>query len=351
MKVVPLLLEPRFVPRIWGARSLEPLFPEHQNLAEPIGEVWLTGEECRFASGPFAQRTLGEAWREFPAEWRGLRLADVFRFPLLVKFLFPQEKLSIQVHPDDSYARQHSRSAAADRGKTEMWYAITAREGAGVLVGLKPGVTAASFRRSITDSTLEDLLERIPVAAGDAIFVPAGTVHTIGPGVVLCEIQEYSDITYRVFDYNRLTAEGKPRELHVEQALEVINFGEQSGGKLSPLRIHRGSVTETYFVACRYFATEKWEFAERIAAVTSPEHFDLLIFLSGSGEIESRGDFAGYAPAQVWLLPASLGAYHLVPSEPTSLLRTYVPEIVRDFVQRLADQRVPESAWSKLVFP
>lgn len=350
MKAVPLLLEPQLVPRLWGARSLAPLFPEHKNLAQPVGEVWLTGEECKLTAGPFAGRTLGEAWREFPAEWKGWRLAGATRFPLLVKFLFPEEKLSIQVHPDDAYARRHA-PAQGGCGKTEMWYAVAAREGAEVLVGLKPGVTPESFRRSLAHANLEELLEHIPVTAGDAIFVPAGTVHTIGPGMVLCEIQEYSDITYRVFDYNRLTAEGKPRELHIEQALEVIQFGEPSGGKLVPVQIHRGPVTETYFVACRYFAAEKWEFKTRIASVTSPERFELLIVLSGSGRIECRGDSAAYAAAQTWLLPASLGAYQLVPSAPTALLRTFVPDIMRDFVQRLADQHVPESAWSKLVFP
>ncbi|MCL6566559.1 MAG: class I mannose-6-phosphate isomerase [Acidobacteriia bacterium] len=347
MKLTPLLLEPRFVPRLWGARSLAPLFPEAHNLAEPIGEVWMTGEECRVLAGPYAGCTLGEAWSQFPAEWRGRRLAASEPFPLLVKFLFPREQLSVQVHPDDAYARTREGS----RGKTEMWYVISAEPGAEVRVGLKPGVTASEFRRALDEGRVEQLLATIPLVAGEAVFVPAGTVHTIGPGLVLCEIQEYSDLTYRIFDYNRRTAEGRPRELHIAQALDVIQFSEQSGGKLEPLRIARGPVTETYFVACRYFATEKWEFAGRIAAVTSPEHFDLLIFLSGRGQIEAGGAAWDYAPAQVWLLPATLGAYHLVAERPTTLLRTYVPDIARDFVQRLADQRVPESAWAKLVFP
>jgi mannose-6-phosphate isomerase len=219
------------------------------------------------------------------------------------------------------------------------------------MVGLKPDVTSDSFTRAIVQGTAEECLEAIPLRAGDGVFVPAGTVHTIGPGLLLCEIQENSDITYRVFDYNRLTAEGKPRPLHIEQALAVINFDEQSGGQLEPLRISRGAVTETYFIACRYFATEKWDFAARIAAVTSPEHFDLLIFLEGRGRIESSGGAVDYAPAQVWLLPAGLGAYQLAPAAPTTLLRTYVPDIVNDFVRRLSEQKVEESAWARLVYP
>ena len=337
------------MPRIWGAHSLAPLFPESAALREPIGEAWLTGNECRFASGPFAGGTLGEVWREMPAGWRGTRVQTDGPFPLLVKFLFPEEKLSIQVHPDDEYARQHE-AAAGGQGKTEMWYVVAARPGAEVLVGLKAEVTPESFRRAIVNGTVEQCLARIAVRAGDAIFVPAGTAHTIGPGLVLCEIQEHSDVTYRVFDYNRRTAEGKPRALHIEQALAVINFGEQSGGKLEPVRITRGALAETYFIACRYFATEKWEFAERVAAVTRPEHFDLLVLLAGSGRIEFGDAAAGYAPAQVWLLPAGLGAYQIAPQSLTTLLRTYVPD-VNDFVRRLADQRVEESAWSRLVYP
>lgn len=349
MTLTPARLDPSFVPRIWGARSLAPLFPDRTNFSEPIGEVWLTGNDSTFATGEFSGRSLGDAWRAMPEAWAGTSVRKDTPFPLLVKFLFPEQWLSVQVHPNDDYAQRHE-AAGGGLGKTEMWYALAARESAEVLVGLKPGTTPEVFRRKIVDGTVEECLERIPVRAGDAIFVPAGTVHTIGPGMVLCEIQENSDVTYRVFDYNRLTAKGKPRALRIREALEVTNFREQSGRKLEPLWIHRGPVKETYFVACRHFATEKWEFAERIASVTSPEHFDLLIFLEGRGRLEWAGDAAEYAQAQVWLLPAALGAYQIAPETPTALLRTYVPD-VNDFVRRLADQRVEESAWSRLVYP
>jgi mannose-6-phosphate isomerase len=349
VNLAPLRIEPRFVPRIWGTRSLEPLFPERRNLAEPVGEVWLTGDDCLIAEGPFAGRSVGDVWGAMTVDWTGTRVHSE-AFPLLVKFLFPREILSIQVHPDDPYAAEHE-SARGGRGKTEMWYALEAQPGAEVLVGLRAGVTRDAFLRAIAVGKIEELLERIPVRTGDAIFVPAGTVHTIGPGMVLCEIQENSDITYRLFDYNRLTPEGKPRDLHIERALDVIQFGEQSGGRHEPIVIDRGSVRETYFIACRHFATEKWEFAQRIAAVTSPEHFELLIVLEGSGQIRWGGASVNFERAQAWMLPAALGAYQLSPEGPVTLLRTYVPDIVNDFVRRLADQRVEESAWSRLVYP
>jgi mannose-6-phosphate isomerase len=312
-----------------------------------VGEAWLTGNDCRFATGDFAGRTLGEVWPDLPEEWTGTRLHGLARIPLLVKFIFPAEKLSVQVHPDDAYAEQHE-AAAGGIGKTEMWYVVAAQQSAELRVGLREGITPSSFRRAIDDGTVEDCLKHVTVHAGDAVFVPAGTAHAICPGVALCEIQEHSDITYRVFDYNRVAADGKPRPLHVRQALNVMRFGKQSGGLCNPVRITRGAVTETFFAACRHFAAERWEFQERIAAVTSPEHFDLLIFLHGKGRLEFAGGAETYGPAEIWLLPAALGAYQLVPESPATLLRTYVPDL-QDFARRLADERVGEAALSRVV--
>lgn len=350
MNICPFRFEPLFFERIWGARSLAPFFPQARPGEEPIGEAWLTGNDCRIASEPFAGRKLGEVWPQLGPEWTGTRLAGAPQCPLLVKFIFPEDRLSVQVHPDDDYARRHEQ-AAGGIGKTEMWYTVSARPGTQVMVGLKPGVTSESFRRAITEGTAEDCVEHLPLAAGEAVFVPAGTVHTIGPGLVLCEIQEHSDLTYRVYDYNRRDAHGRSRPLHVEKAFEVIRFGPQRGGRIAPVVLERGPVKETYFAACRYFATEKWESASRIAAETSPEHCDLLIFLVGAGRLAWGAGAVEFAPAQVWLLPAALGAYRLEPRQPAALLRTFVPDIEKDFIARLRRHGVEEAAWSRLVFP
>ncbi len=167
-----------------------------------------------------------------------------------------------------------------------MWYAISAREGAVLRLGLDPTVTPESFRRAIDDGTVERCLLTVPVHAGDAFFVPSGTAHTIGPGMTLCEIQQNSDITYRVFDYNRLQADGTPRRLHYRQALDVLRFGESRGGKVALAQVQRGPLLATYLSACPYFATERWEFSERVAHTTSAERFELLIPISGRGRIE-----------------------------------------------------------------
>jgi mannose-6-phosphate isomerase len=346
----PARLQPIFSARPWGSLSLAPFFPEKSKLNEPLGEAWFTGTECRFASGPYEGQMLGDAWPSMPPEWAGTRVDRNGAFPLLVKFIFSEDKLSIQVHPDDDYAALHEQ-AAGGRGKTEMWYAVQARPGAEVMVGLKVGVSTEKFRAAISDGTAEQCLNRVPLAAGDAVFVPAGTVHTIGPGLVLCEIQEQSDLTYRVYDYGRRDAKGRARQLHIEKAMEVIRFEKQAGGKIEPVRAKHGPVEETSFAACRYFATEKWAFAERVAAETSREHFELMIILDGSGDFASRGSRARFAAGQVWMFPAALGAYQIEPSSRITLLHTYVPSDSGEFVRRLRGRGIADSVSQKLVHP
>lgn len=351
MKPVPCRLEPQLVPRIWGARSLAPLYPDKTNLAEPVGEVWLTGNDCKFADGPFAGQRLADAWRAMPPEWAGTRLDTSKPFPLLVKFLFPQDILSIQVHPDDDYARTHEAHTGWT-GKTEMWHAVAARPGAEVLVGLKPDVTPDSFRRAIADGSAQNCLTRIPVTAGDTIFVPAGTVHTIGPGLVLCEIQQNSDLTYRVFDYNRPGLDGKPRPLHIEKALAVARFGPQLGGKMEPGHFGSERRSDTYCVACPYFVTIRRDLTKVTgAAGMSAERFELLIFLKGRGRIVSATGNVKYERAQAWLLPAALGRYDVAPAKPTVLLRTFVPDLSRDVVERFSDRGSLMSSLSRIIFP
>jgi mannose-6-phosphate isomerase len=348
VEICPARLEPVFSPRPWGVRSLAPFFPEMSNLAEPVGEAWMTGSECRFANGPFAGATLGDAWFMMPPEWTGTRIDRAGGFPLLVKFIFPAEKLSVQVHPDDRYASRHE-AAAGGRGKTEMWYVVHADPGAEVLLGMKPEVTLDDFKRALSDGTAERCLERVPLRAGEAVFVSAGSAHTIGPGFVLCEVQQQSDLTYRVYDYNRRDAQGRARELHIDKALDVMRFGRQTCGRLDPVCVERGGVSESHFVACKYFATERWDLATPARAVTSPEHFDVLIVLEGSGSIRWGGKSAAYAQGQVCLIPAALGEYELAPSARTLLMRAYVPGDLAELGRSLAAGGVSSSDISRLI--
>ena len=326
MKPTPTRIEPIFSPRIWGARSLAPLFPEKSNLTEPLGEAWLTGVDCKIVTGPYSGKSLGESWAEMPAEWRGEQLASVADFPLLVKFIFPMDKLSIQVHPDDAYAAAHEK-AAGGRGKTETWYVVSANSGAQVLVGLKLGVDKETFREGLARHTVEGLFETVPVRAGDTIFVPAGTPHTIGSGMIICEVQEYSDLTYRVYDYGRVDTQGKPRELHIEKALEVTNFSQSPGGKITALSLPADGAVRSLLTACRFFATERWECSANCEIPVDAARFELIIILEGAGTFSWPDSVARFQRGECWLIPASQGHIVVRPEAATSLIRTWVPDI------------------------
>ena len=348
MKPEPTRVEPIFSPRIWGSRTLAPLFPEKSNLPEPLGEAWLTGVDCKIATGPFAGKTLGAAWREMPAEWRGAKLKSVEEFPLLVKFIFPADKLSIQVHPDDAYASVHEK-AAGGRGKTEMWHVVSAKPGAQLLAGLHPGVTKEQFLENMAAHTIEDVLQAHRVHVGDTFFIPAGTPHTIGPKMILCEVQEYSDLTYRIYDYGRVDAHGKPRDLHIEKALEVLNFGYAHGGKVPPLVLKASPEPAKLLCACRYFAAERLEISERHEFPADRAHFQLLVILTGRGNLGWPGGAVRYKTGECWLLPASLDLAALHPLEPTSVLRAYVPDVAA-LTKHLHEVGISSSAISQSVF-
>jgi mannose-6-phosphate isomerase len=330
VKPEPIRIEPVFSERLWGSRSLAPLFPEKSNLEVPIGEAWLTGADCLISTGPFTGNKLGEAWREMPVEWRGTELASVKDFPLLLKFIFPTDKLSIQVHPDDAYAAIHEQ-AAGGRGKTEMWHIVSAQPNARLLLGMKPGATKETFKRALVDRTLESLLISWPVHADDTFFVPARTPHTIGADMVVFEVQEYSDLTYRVYDYGRLDAHGQPRELHIEKALEVMAFESAEGGKVDPLPLPSAEeeTEHSLLAACRYFATERVRFSKKCEFAPGAGHFELLVILQGHGNLGWTGGAARYHRGECWLLPASLGQAGLHALEATTVIRTYVPDIAK----------------------
>jgi mannose-6-phosphate isomerase len=318
-------IDPFFSPRLWGARSLAPLFPDKTNLAEPIGEAWLTALDSRVANGPYAGKSLGESWHAMPIEWRGTRTGSYKEFPLLVKFLFPMDKLSIQVHPDDAFASRFEQ-AAGGRGKTEMWHIVSAKPGAELLIGLKPGVTREDFLRGVAHKTVEEFLVRYPVRAGETYFVEAGTQHAIFPGMVVCEIQEYSDLTYRVYDYGRVDAHGQARELHLEKALEVTHFNGTRSGNISALPLHSPDANKQLLAACEFFATERWDCDRTTPIESDAAEFQLIIVLCGQGEFHDAESASAYAPGQAWFVPGTMPPVLLHPGEQTSLLRVTVPE-------------------------
>jgi len=221
----PLRFQPIFKERVWGGRNLERLYGKQLPPAVPIGESWeitdRDGDVSQIANGPLAGKTLRWLMQEHGAQLLGEASQATGRFPLLIKILDAQEKLSIQVHPPAAVAKELGGEA-----KTELWYIADATPEADLYVGLKKGVTRSQFEQAIKDGTVADCVHRVAVKAGDVMFLPSGRLHAIGAGNVIFEIQQNSDTTYRVFDWNRLGTDGKPRELHVPQSLASIDFND-----------------------------------------------------------------------------------------------------------------------------
>ncbi len=294
----PFRLKPFFSERVWGRASLEPWF-EETGTAELVGEAWLTGPQCVVETGPHAGRTLAEVTREFGAELLGE--GGDGEFPLLVKILFPNEKLSIQVHPDDARAREMGQP----RGKTECWYVLDAEPGAAVALGLNPGSDAAGVERAIAEGTIEEMLVQVPVSAGEMVFVDAGTVHAIGPGVTLLETQQTSDTTFRMWDY------GRPRELHVAQGIAATKFRTRAG-KVPAREMGQGMVRlieEQYFTVDRFDVPAGSVLVEMTGAgCLMGLEGEALLRSAGRHEVELRKGTAVIVPANSEVVVESAGA-------------------------------------------
>ena len=322
MALSPLILERKLDSRLWGGDTLGewlglPSAPAH------LAESWQVYEHNRVAEGPFAGRTLAELAQEHGAALLGTRPfarggAD---FPLLAKFIDAADHLSVQVHPDDAYA--HTVEAASGfHGKTEAWYILRAAPGADLIHGLARPTTREEFAAALHGGTLMELMRRAPARAGDTVFVPAGTIHAINAGIMLFEIQQKSDLTYRVYDYDRRDANGQLRELHVERALDVSNFGEQPPALVAPTRIDE---VRTLLVECAYFAMERWDLRAPLPASTEPGSFEILTVIEGAAELAWPEGTRTLVRGESVVLPAALGMYQLNPDGAATLLRCTVP--------------------------
>ncbi len=310
----PFALKPVFSPRPWGRHDLSAWYSagELPETAEPIGEAWLTGPACVAEKGVVAGLELRRI-----AELHGEALLGEWRaegeFPLLLKLLFPDQKLSVQVHPDDAQAQ----AMGQPRGKTECWYVVAAEPGAEVACGLRDGVAPEQMRVAAADGSMEELLRMVPVVAGDMVFVDAGTVHAIGPGVTLLETQQTSDTTYRLYDY------GRPRELHLEQGV-AVSRAETRAGKVTPVAMEQGTrlIREKYFAVDR-FEVKAGERLELRDAMGRPQCFTTL---SGDGFVREIGDVEGAVlrRATSAVVPACCGAVELVASAAMVVVRSMV---------------------------
>jgi mannose-6-phosphate isomerase len=282
ISIAPFRIDPWFSLRPWGFCDLRPWFDRVAD-TEPIGEAWLTGDECLIATGPFRGEKLGVL---FSANHDAMVGAGTpAGSPLLIKVIFASEKLSVQVHPDDAMARKYGEP----RGKTECWYVMAAEPGAQVALGLKPGTTLEQVKQEIGAGTLESSLDLVPVARGEMVFVDSGTVHAVWPGSILLETQQYSDTTYRMFDY------GRPRELHIEKSLEATKLTTRAG-KIAPRKL----ADRTVLIDVEYFRLERIEMnGSRASAALRIEGdkpgLAYLFAASGAG----RASGAGFEPVDL----------------------------------------------------
>jgi len=305
----PLLMVPIFDERPWGVRDLRPIYT--RIVKEPIGESWLTWSDNRVANGPLSGQTLGEIAKRYKRDLVGQSAVYEDRFPLLVKFLFPAEKLSVQVHPDDVMARRVGQPC----GKTECWYVQDAKPGAQVALGLKPGVGLKQVEQAIHGKTAEQLLNWVEVQAGDMLYVAAGTVHTIGGGMVLVETQQTSDITYRLYDY------GRGRELHVDEGMAAVKLNTHAG------KVVRGSGDDPeVLVRSPFFQVEKMRLKDALDAEVTPKSPHVVVATDGAGILQSPGiEPISLARGEAVVVPASVQCYSVRPQWDLEIMRMSLP--------------------------
>jgi mannose-6-phosphate isomerase len=358
----PLQLSPVFKPKIWGRHDLRPLFPRPEPDAtkssrkvrtgsavgkrELIGEVWVTDDQSRFMNGPVADMPLSEASRKYGPDLNGSAWTAP-RFPILSKYIYTSDWLSVQVHPDDDYARIHDPGSP---GKCEMWYVLQASEEAEILLGLKQGVSKEKLGAAFEAGSSTDLIHRFHPRAHEAIYIPPGTVHALGPGLILIEVEQNSDLTYRLDDFGRVGLDGKPRPLHLKKGLDVTRVELPSHRDLPRLEFREPFGSRRYVVACRHFAVEEWTVQKTAHGLGMPERVEAFAILEGEGRMETDAGWFGYRAGDTWLIPPATGRYWIAPLKKTRALKFYVPDVEKDFVHRLTKLGVKRAQIEKICF-
>lgn len=315
----PLRFEPIYQYRLWGGRRLANLLAAPLPGDGPIGEAWVLSDRddhpSRVAEGSLQGLTIAQLLDQFSEQVMGKLAGRFRRFPLLLKFLDVREMLSVQVHPTDPAT-----------AKTEAWVVLEAGIKSRIYAGLKAGSTVADLRRALTSGSVADYLACFHPKPGDAVFNPAGMVHSLGGGVMVFEVQQNSDVTYRLFDWNHIDPKtGQPRALQVEQALACINFGKCAGGLVAPIMETTSPVRRERLFHCDYFwlSRERGESPFTVGAVGVPR---VLVCIDGNGQLNNGGSTYEIGKGDVFLLPAVLGAGTLQPQGPVNVLEIEIPE-------------------------
>jgi mannose-6-phosphate isomerase len=320
----PLRFEPIFKRLIWGGRRLSTVLHKPIGEGSEYAESWEISDHradvSRVADGRFAGSTLRDLVRDHGKDLFGPAVGCRDQFPLLVKFIDAQRDLSVQVHPDDARGRR----LADDNGKTETWVVVHAEPGSRIYAGLKPGTDRAGMAAAIEAGTVESLLHWFPARAGDCILIPAGTVHAIGAGVVLAEVQQMSDATFRLHDWGRTGPDGQPRRLHTAEALESIDF---EAGPIAPMATSAEPMpggSRERLARSDYFALDRLTL-EGPSTIGEPDRFTIVLGLGGEVDVHSGDSSVALELGQTLLLPASIGPCQVVPRGRATLLTCIVP--------------------------
>ncbi len=322
----PLRFEPIYQYRLWGGRRLADLLSAPLPGDGPIGEAWLLSDRedhpSRVANGPFKGQSIGQLLHQWPEQLLGKLAGHFHRFPLLLKFIDVNDMLSVQVHPSD---RQTQYIPAGETGKTEAWVVLEAGTKSRIYAGLKPATTTDTLQQALANGTVADYLASFTPKPGDGIFIPAGTVHSLG-NVVVFEVQENSDVTFRLYDWNHVDARtGKPRPLQVDQAMACIDLAQGTIGPVVPMVDEVKSVSREGLFDCEHFAL--WRFcAESPFGVGAEKTPRVLVCLVGNGKVVHDGSDYAIGKGDVLLLPAVVGACLCRPRGVINLLEISLPE-------------------------
>jgi mannose-6-phosphate isomerase len=325
-QLYPLRFDPIYQYRLWGGRRLSGLLSAPLPCDGPIGEAWVLSDridhQSLVANGPLKGRALSQVMAQFPEQLMGKFSSRFRRFPLLLKFLDAHEMLSIQVHPSDAHP---DLIPVGDTAKTEAWVVIEAEKGSRIYAGLRPGTTASSLRQSLNDGTIADHLVSIVPKPGDAVFIPAGAVHTLGNDVVVFEVQQNSDLTFRLYDWDHIDPETKElRPLQEDQAFACIEFGATNSGLVAPLVENTTPVERERLFDCHAFLL--WRLLGKdlftVGAAAEPR---VLVGIEGSGQILHNGTPYAVSKGDIWLLPAEAGECAFQPSGEVTLLEIAIP--------------------------
>lgn len=320
--LTPLRFEPLLRRYVWGGRRLETMLGKRLGDGHDYAESWEIVDrhehQSIVAAGSLTGMSLAQLLTEYRAELLGRHQAHS-RFPLMFKFLDANQKLSVQVHPNDEQA---ARLPKPDLGKTEAWLILHAEPNSVIYAGLKRGFDRAAFERELDRGVCDLCLNRLEPRAGDCVFLPAGVVHSLGAGLVVAEIQQSSDVTYRLFDWNRVGPDGCPRELHIERGLAVTNFDHPTIGFQIPQPTEWPCVER--LVACDQFVMDRWRW-QGPRRVCGDERFHILVTLEGNVRVEGDPLDEPLRPGQTMLLPASMNAIEITAVEPSVLLDMYLP--------------------------